>query len=170
LRSYFFGYKTKKQDDKAADKAATKQKEKDDKAARKQKEKDDKAARKQKEGEQKGKGEDAEDTTQDTQAAGKRKGGAAAAKGDETKPKANRKRKTPASKEEAQPAIESEAGPQREVLMPGNVWARVCCRRQVAARLYDDSKGCQGGAIAACEKQKEILAALPRQRKQKILD
>ena len=72
--------------------------------------------------------------------------------------------------QEAQPAIESEAGPQREVLMPGNVWARVCCRRQVAARLYDDSKGCQGGAVAACEKQKEILAALPRQRKQKILD
>jgi hypothetical protein len=138
--------------------------------ATKQKEKGDKAATKQKEEEQKGKGEDAEDTTQDTQAAGKRKGGGAAAKGDETKPKANRKRKTPASKEEAQPAIESEAGPQREVLMPGNVWARVCCRRQVAARLYDDSKGCQGGAVAACEKQKEILAALPRQRKQKILD
>ena len=86
-------------------------------------------------------------------------------------PKANRKRKTTASKEKTQPApIESEKGPGREVLMPGNVWARVCCRRQVAARLYDDSKGRQREAVAACEEQKVILAALPRHRKQKILD
>ena len=153
------------------DKAAAKQKKKDDKTAAKQKEKDDKTAAQQKEKEQKEKEEGAEDTEQDTQAAGKREGKGGAAKRNETEPKANRKRKTTASKEKAQAApIESEKGTGREVLMLGNVWARVCCRRQVAARLYDDSKGCQGEAVAACEEQKEILAALPRYRKQKIWD
>ena len=54
--------------------------------------------------------------------------------------------------------VEPGAVPQREALMPGNVWAWVCCQGQVAAELYDGSKGCQGEAQSVCDDLKKELA------------
>ena len=64
-------------------------------------------------------------------------------------------------------SVEQSTMSQREALVPGNVWAWACCQGQVAAQLYDGSRGCQGGAQPACAARKEKLAGQQRQRRQK---